>query len=171
MMINIANKNERGTANSTLLTAWDLGLGMGILLGGAASVLVILGKRKANYIYSGVVDLVFGILGSVLFFMMIFTNHDVTWMNENIIFVNPLLIAIAVFSFLAAGRAKNSEEWGKLAALCHMLLLTLIVLLAVLKVIAPKVFLQQNWNIIIPAALFYLPNAFAFKLDRTNKDK
>lgn len=34
MIINIANKNERGTANSTLLTAWDLGLGMGILLGG-----------------------------------------------------------------------------------------------------------------------------------------
>ena len=144
---------------------------MGILLGGVASVLVILGKRKANYIYSGVVDFVFGILGSVLFFMMIFTNHDVTWMNENIIFVNPLLIAIAVFSFLAAGRTKNAEEWGKLAALCHMLFLTLIVLLAVLKVIAPKVFLQQNWNIIIPAALFYLPNAFAFRLDRTNKDK
>ena len=34
MIINIANKNERGTANSTLLTAWDLGLGIGILTGG-----------------------------------------------------------------------------------------------------------------------------------------
>ena len=34
MIINVANKNERGTANSTLLTAWDLGLGIGILLGG-----------------------------------------------------------------------------------------------------------------------------------------
>jgi predicted MFS family arabinose efflux permease len=36
MIINIANKNERGTANSTLLTAWDLGLGIGILMGVAA---------------------------------------------------------------------------------------------------------------------------------------
>ena len=34
MIINIANKDERGTANSTLLTSWDLGIGLGILLGG-----------------------------------------------------------------------------------------------------------------------------------------
>lgn len=34
MIINIADKNERGTANSTLLTSWDLGVGLGILLGG-----------------------------------------------------------------------------------------------------------------------------------------
>lgn len=34
MIINIANNNERGTANSTLLTSWDLGIGVGILLGG-----------------------------------------------------------------------------------------------------------------------------------------
>ena len=34
MIINVADKNERGTANSTLLTSWDLGLGIGILLGG-----------------------------------------------------------------------------------------------------------------------------------------
>lgn len=29
MIINVAEKNERGTANSTLLTSWDLGLGIG----------------------------------------------------------------------------------------------------------------------------------------------
>jgi MFS family permease len=34
MMIHVANHNERGTANSTLLTSWDLGMGIGILLGG-----------------------------------------------------------------------------------------------------------------------------------------
>ncbi len=34
MIINIAAKDERGTANSTLLTSWDLGMGVGILLGG-----------------------------------------------------------------------------------------------------------------------------------------
>lgn len=34
MIINISNNNERGTANSTILTSWDFGLGMGILLGG-----------------------------------------------------------------------------------------------------------------------------------------
>lgn len=37
MMINMAAKNERGTANSTLLTSWDLGVGIGVLLGGVIS--------------------------------------------------------------------------------------------------------------------------------------
>ncbi len=34
MMINMAHKNERGTANSTLLVSWDLGVGIGVLAGG-----------------------------------------------------------------------------------------------------------------------------------------
>ncbi|NCC99295.1 MAG: MFS transporter [Bacteroidia bacterium] len=34
MIIGIAHHNERGTANSTLLTSWDFGVGMGVLLGG-----------------------------------------------------------------------------------------------------------------------------------------
>lgn len=34
MIISVANHNERGTANSTLLTCWDLGMGIGILVGG-----------------------------------------------------------------------------------------------------------------------------------------
>ena len=34
MMIGVAHHNERGTANSTLLTAWDLGIGFGVLVGG-----------------------------------------------------------------------------------------------------------------------------------------
>jgi len=34
MMISLAKHNERGTANSTILVSWDVGMGMGILLGG-----------------------------------------------------------------------------------------------------------------------------------------
>ena len=34
MFINLAPHTQRGTANSTLLTSWDLGIGLGILLGG-----------------------------------------------------------------------------------------------------------------------------------------
>lgn len=37
MFINVAHNNQRGTANSSILTAWDLGLGIGILLGGLVS--------------------------------------------------------------------------------------------------------------------------------------
>lgn len=34
MFINLAPHTQRGTANSTLLTSWDLGIGVGVMLGG-----------------------------------------------------------------------------------------------------------------------------------------
>ena len=34
MMISMARHDQRGTANSTILVAWDIGMGLGILLGG-----------------------------------------------------------------------------------------------------------------------------------------
>jgi predicted MFS family arabinose efflux permease len=37
MFIAVARNDERGTANSSILTAWDLGMGFGILLGGVVS--------------------------------------------------------------------------------------------------------------------------------------
>ena len=134
---------------------------VGIGLGGISALLMILGCRKANYIYSGIMEIIFGILGCVLLFMMTFTNHDVTWFNENIIFVNPALIAVAVFSFLAAGKKKTAAWWERISSECHFLLLALIMLLCVLKVAIHKVFIQANWNIIITMALFYLPNAIS----------
>lgn len=37
MTINVASNNQRGTANSTILVSWDVGSGLGILLGGVVS--------------------------------------------------------------------------------------------------------------------------------------
>lgn len=34
MTINVAGNNQRGTANSTILISWDIGMGLGILVGG-----------------------------------------------------------------------------------------------------------------------------------------
>ena len=34
MTINVARNNQRGTANSTILISWDIGMGLGILIGG-----------------------------------------------------------------------------------------------------------------------------------------
>ena len=39
MTINVAHNNQRGTANSTILISWDIGMGLGILLGGVISEL------------------------------------------------------------------------------------------------------------------------------------
>lgn len=40
MMINMARHDERGTANSTILVSWDVGMGLGILLGGVVAELL-----------------------------------------------------------------------------------------------------------------------------------
>ncbi|MBQ4133057.1 MAG: MFS transporter [Desulfovibrionaceae bacterium] len=37
MIVSVSSNNERGTATSTLLTSWDLGIGFGILFGGVAA--------------------------------------------------------------------------------------------------------------------------------------
>jgi predicted MFS family arabinose efflux permease len=37
MFINVAHSNERGTANSSILTSWDAGFGIGILAGGVVA--------------------------------------------------------------------------------------------------------------------------------------
>lgn len=34
MFINLATREQRGTANSTLLVSWDVGIGLGVLMGG-----------------------------------------------------------------------------------------------------------------------------------------
>ena len=40
MTINVAHNNRRGTANSTILVSWDLGMGLGILVGGIVAELL-----------------------------------------------------------------------------------------------------------------------------------
>jgi predicted MFS family arabinose efflux permease len=40
MTINVARNNQRGTANSTILISWDIGMGLGILVGGIVAELL-----------------------------------------------------------------------------------------------------------------------------------
>jgi len=62
MMIELAKSNERGTANSTTLTSWDLGMGLGALLGGIIA---------ESYGYSTVFWSIVGahLVGTILFFV------------------------------------------------------------------------------------------------------
>ncbi|MBR1464285.1 MAG: MFS transporter [Prevotella sp.] len=62
MFINVAKHSERGTANSSILTSWDIGFGIGILLGGIVSE--HLGYSAAFWMVA--VD---NAIGSALFFL------------------------------------------------------------------------------------------------------
>ena len=43
MTINVASNNQRGTANSTILISWDIGMGLGILVGGVIAEMISYG--------------------------------------------------------------------------------------------------------------------------------
>lgn len=121
----------------------------GVLLGGVSALLIWFGRENINFIYTGIVETVFAVMGLLLLFMMLFTNHDVTWYNENIIFVNPLLLAPAVSAFRKSSRTLK---------LCHRILLAIIAVLVLLKILIPHIFIQNNLTVILTMVLFYLPN-------------
>jgi len=62
MIISMAHHNERGTANSTLLISWDVGIGLGVLCGGVISEL-------AGYTPAFWVVAISQLVGAVLFLM------------------------------------------------------------------------------------------------------
>jgi hypothetical protein len=57
----------------------------------------------------GLLGLFFALTGTVLAFMTFFTNHDYTWHNINVLFVNPLWFAAVVWSF----RFTFAATWGR----------------------------------------------------------
>lgn len=63
MYINLAPHTQRGTANSSLLISWDVGVGLGILIGG---VVVEYFGYNASFWVSAVVNLL-GVVGFVFF--------------------------------------------------------------------------------------------------------
>ena len=62
MTINVANNCQRGTANSTILISWDIGMGLGILLGGI--IAEFLGYHAAFWTVA-----VVNLAGVLLFFL------------------------------------------------------------------------------------------------------
>ena len=67
MFINLAPNNQRGTANSTQLTCWDIGMGLGVVLGGAAI---------HHVSYSAAFWLAFAVnLLGVIFYFLYVRNH------------------------------------------------------------------------------------------------
>ena len=63
MFLNMASNNQRGTANSTILTSWDLGIGVGIIIGGY--VAEHLGGYNSAFMLSAIISLI-----SVIFFIL-----------------------------------------------------------------------------------------------------
>ncbi|MCM1022000.1 MAG: MFS transporter [Muribaculum sp.] len=66
MFVKVARHDQRGTANSSILTSWDIGMGLGILLGGVLSEFVGFGFTFWTTAFMQLV-------GTMLF--LLFTKH------------------------------------------------------------------------------------------------
>ena len=128
------------------LTAFSLVAGMtaSVMLTAAAAL-----DRKKLYrileVLSGILYTIFGVMSTVLLFMMLFTNHDVTYFNENLLYISP---AIFIMGFEALrGRKSRKRYWISVfhggAAVTAL----------ILKLVVPGLFFQYN----IPVLLMMIP--------------
>ena len=99
-------------------------------------------------LYNSLLGLFLGIPGLGLAFMSFFTDHDVTFHNENLITVNPLTFLLFIIGILIIIDHKKAVKW--LYWFWSFEVTALIIALSV-KVLPP--FNQDNWLIL----LFILP--------------
>lgn len=125
------------------------GVGLGLL----SLILLRRGKRKLWALLNGTVLLILSVLGTLLLGMMTLSNMDMTWFNENIVFINPLLFYACFKSFgLAISKKKGAEPVLK----TYRIFSILIVLLVIAKGLFPALCIQDNLNIILLLTPFYL---------------
>jgi hypothetical protein len=104
---------------------WDRELVVGILLAAVFVCLQVLQQRNQGLgralfgLSQSAMGLFFGVAGLILFFMTFFTNHDYTYHNANIIFVNPvLLIAIPCGVLYAFCKSEKKRFISELVLRC-----------------------------------------------------
>jgi len=137
---------------------WFRALIPGLILGLTALLLGILLRKNRNWkpfgIYSSLVGLILGLPGSALFFMSTFTDHAITYANENLFLANPLTLAAVPLGLAAAfGSGKASRR------LLRLLWLVLAGLAGVYLLLKPFSFFDQQNQ---AAAATILPVLFGF---------
>lgn len=115
------------------------------------------GWRTAYGIGGFAVYLVLGLASALLTFMCLFTNHDVAWFNENLLFINPLLLWLAWRNLHMA--FKKTQD-AAIVARMDRLFFYLAAALVLLKMTFPHAFYQNNLQQIITIAPIYASRAF-----------
>ncbi|HYO51591.1 DUF4105 domain-containing protein [Archangium sp.] len=141
---------------------------LGLALGGGAVGLALWGRRSGGRaprillgLQNALVGLVLGIPGFALFIMWLFTDHTVTYRNENLFLANPLtLLTLPLGIQLMRGSEKARERMRRL----WLVLAGLGVLGLALKVL--PMFDQDNWRLIALLLPLSVGMAGAFTLAR-----
>jgi hypothetical protein len=129
-----------------------------LILGAALALCFVLFRKRRRIFGLGAsfFGLFFGLAGSVLFFMTFFTNHDYTYHNSNILFVNPLLLAALPLG-LCFALGRKAEQRARAEKFLR-LLFTYVSVVCFLTILARALpgYHQQNQSVqalILPPAL------------------
>jgi Domain of unknown function (DUF4105) len=128
-------------------------LGFELLFGGVLAALAhVLGHwgRKGARLprmllgaYTAAFGVLFGLLGTALAFLMILTDHDVTFWNENVFQANPLSLALLPLGVMLAAGSKRAPARNRRVWLALAMLSVLGVVIKVLPIAD-----QANWNVL-----------------------
>lgn len=138
----------------------------GLVIAGGAILLAIWSQnntklaRNSFYLFNAFITFIFGFLGSGLFFMSMFTDHVVTYHNENLFLANPVTFLIFFLSVFILFR--QSTRIISLIKWCWYFLAASSILLLLLKIF--PAFDQDNlmiFSLLLPvnlgfACAFYL---------------
>nr|WP_321298717.1 DUF4105 domain-containing protein [uncultured Sphaerochaeta sp.] len=132
------------------------------LAGLGSGALLLLLKRwlpKAMRLLLGLLLLALAVLGTLLLFMMLFSDMDMTYFNENILFVHPLL-AIPAFGFLF--RKKDQSRTLGFSVL-------VMALLVAMKLLVPAATVQDNLRTIALLLPIYCSGASFQRRSKSQK--
>ena len=113
--------------------------------------------RRSLDILMGIFYTLLFVMSSVLLFMMIFTNHDVTYMNSNILFLNPLIMVFAVDAFRGRSFRRRKSH--------SILYSSIIAALLVMKGLMPSIFIQDNLPVMVVMLAVTLGNIAAYYVE------
>jgi hypothetical protein len=96
---------------------WPRELLVGLGIAGILGVCIAQKKKHPPFyrmfwgMSQSILGLFFGIAGSILFFMTFFTDHDYTYHNSNVLYVNPLLLAAVPLGITFALNKKGKDRF------------------------------------------------------------
>jgi len=119
-------------------------------------------NKKVGRVLSGIsmslCGLFFGLVGLLLYFMALFTNHDYTYHNMNMLFCTPLLLVAVPFgiSYAATKNERRQKIYGELLRLVWLLSVLGVFISMLIKLL--PAFYQDNLTdqmLILPIALTF----------------
>jgi hypothetical protein len=139
---------------------WPRELCLGLLIAAVLGFFMVLETKKPAAgrallgLSHALLSFFFGVMGFLLFFMMAFTNHDYTYHNANILYINPLLLAGLPLGLIYG----FSKKGGAFAGFLLRILWTYVFLGCILSMVIKifPAFHQQNQvtqALVLPFAL------------------